>query len=412
MDTSGNRIASFFRSERPLYEHRLEAIQNQVPLDYNELVASYINLYVSRRKSMISRMLGLGEHYFPIFEQALKEKGMPTELKYLTVIESALNPHAVSRVGATGLWQFMYTTARMYGLQMDSYVDERKDPVAASRAAAEYLSDSYGRYGDWLLAIASYNCGTGNVDRAVHRAGGKLDFWAIRPYLPRETQDYVPKYIAAVYIMSYAPDYHITPQYASLTNDIALVEVNKRVSLSHLSESLQIEEEDLYRMNPQYKRRIVNGTGSTPKHLLIPSGKAGQFASLMDGSGQTPRVIAVSGHKPETLEYRVRQGDNLIAIANRYDCTVQDLKVWNELRSTRLVPGQKLLIYPEPEEEKASPAPAEAKTKAGGYTVYLVKKGDTLTRIAKRFGTTIQALKELNGLGNVQTLRIGMTLKL
>src|SRR3546814_386429 len=261
-------------------------------------------------------MVGLSEYYFPIFEQALKERGLPLELKYLSVVESALNPMAVSRVGATGLWQFMYTTAKEYELQMNSYVDERRDPVAASRAAADYLSNMYGRYGDWLLAIASYNCGPGNVDRAIYKAGGKLDFWAIQPYLPGETRNYVPTYIAVTYIMNYAKEHEIYPDAPELALEPVPVQVDKYVSLSSLSRTLDMDKEQLYLINPKYRRRIVNGSGARPQTVWLPPVKAELYASLKENGGEA-RAIAVSDveEAAEQVVYRVRRGDNMSAIA-------------------------------------------------------------------------------------------------
>lgn len=395
--------------ERTIYELRLDSIEKHVPLDYNEFVRSHIELYVYKRKGMVSRMMGLSEYYFPIFERALKERGLPLELKYLSIVESALNPNAVSRVGATGLWQFMYTTAREYGLRMNSYVDERRDPVAASRAAAEYLNNMYGRYGDWLLAIASYNCGSGNVDRAIYKAGGKLDFWAIRPYLPQETRNYVPAYIAVTYIMNWAEQYDIYPDAPVFAFKTTPVQVEKRLSLSHLSRELDVDMNQLCLLNPKYKRRIVNGSGANPQTVWIPEEKQELWAGLSQAGGK-PEAVAVSAggkQKPsEPVHYRVKSGDNLTSIANRFNCTVQDLKVWNDLRTTRLVPGQRLVI--EPEEGEASPQPARkylAKT-------YKVKRGDTLSGIAERFNTSVTLLKELNGIRNSTSLRAGKVIRI
>ncbi|MFS8616114.1 MAG: transglycosylase SLT domain-containing protein [Solitalea sp.] len=391
----------------PLYKRQLDSIQNMVPLTYNEVVESYIDQYVHRRKGLISRMMGLSEYYFPIFEQALKEKGLPVELKYLSIVESALNPNAVSRVGATGLWQFMYTTAREYGLQMNSYIDERRDPVAASQAAAEYLSNMYGRYGDWLLAIASYNCGPGNVERAIHKAGGKLDFWAIRPYLPQETRNYVPAYIAVTYLMNYAEEHEIHPAPPELAVQCVPVQIEKHISLSSLSRQLDMEAEQLYLLNPKYRRRIVNGSGAHPQTVWLPPVKAELYASLQRGEAD-PKVLAASDKKetddPEPVYYTVRKGDNLTAIANRFRCSVQDLKVWNDLAGTRLVPGQRLMVT-------SGEAADQPQSRTYLVRTYKVQRGDTLSGIAARFGTSVAVLKELNGIRNATALRAGKIIK-
>ncbi|QEC51027.1 membrane-bound lytic murein transglycosylase D [Anseongella ginsenosidimutans] len=391
----------------PLYERQLDSIEKTVPLDYNEIVRSHIELYTYKREGLVSRMMGLSEYYFPIFEQALKEKGLPVELKYLSIVESALNPMAVSRVGATGLWQFMYTTAREYGLQMNSYIDERRDPVAASQAAAEYLNNMYGRYGDWLLAIASYNCGPGNVDRAIYKAGGKLDFWAIMPYLPRETRNYVPAYIAVTYAMNYAKAHDIYSAPPEFAFTPMPVQIEKYISLSSLSRSLDMDPEELYLINPKYRRRIVNGSGASPQTVWLPPAKAELYASLQKEGGAA-KVIAASNDEEETAEpvyYKVRSGDNLSAIANRFRCSVQDLKVWNDLRGTRLVPGQRLLVSSEEKEIAAREETYLAKT-------YRVRRGDTLSSIAARFNTSVAVLKELNGIRSASSLRAGSTIRI
>lgn len=390
------------------YEQRLDSIENIIPLDYNDVVASYIDQYVHRRKGLIARMMGLSAYYFPLFEQALKEKGIPVELKYLSIVESALNPNAVSRVGATGLWQFMYTTAREYDLQMNSYVDERRDPVAASQAAAAYLSNMYGRYGDWLLAIASYNCGPGNVDRAIHKAGGKLDFWAIRPFLPQETRNYVPAYIAVVYLMNYAEAYHIYPVQSELATASVPVQIENHISLTNLSRQLDMDANQLFLLNPKYRRRIVNGSGAHPQTVWLPSVKAELYAALQQQEGD-PKVITASTGEAEPAEpvfYTVRKGDNLTSIANRYRCTVQDLKVWNDLSGTRLVPGQRLMVSSGVTEDHLAQEP-----KTYLAATYKVRRGDTLSSIAARFGTSVAVLKELNGIQKATALRAGKIIK-
>lgn len=410
------RLASRPVDHRPLYERELDSIENAVPLDYNESVNAYIEQYVYRRKGQISRMMGLGEYYFPIFEQALKEKGLPLELKFLSVVESALNPMAVSRVGATGLWQFMYTTAKEYDLQINSYIDERRDPVAASRAAAQYLSNMYSRYGDWLLAIASYNCGPGNVDRAIYKAGGKLDFWAVRPYLPQETRNYVPAYIAVTYMMNYADKYRIYPAEASLAFEPVPVLIEKHISLSRLSRELEMDAGQLYLMNPKYRRRIVNGSGARPQTIWLPPLKAERYAGLQRGEAEA-RLITASNNEGDAPGaqtedtapefYRVKSGDNLIAIANRFDCTVQDIKVWNKLAGSRIVPGQRLQVS-----SNALESGDKAKEKAYLVKTYKVQRGDTLLSIAARFGTSVAKLKELNGIRSATALRAGKVIKL
>ena len=356
---------------------RLDSIRKSIPLDYNEYVQKYIDVYTSR-KSMMGKMLGLSSYYFPIFEQALKSYNIPDELKYLPIIESSMNPHAVSRVGATGLWQFMFTTAKGYGLNMDNFVDERKDPVQASQAAAAYFHDAYEELGDWLLAIAAYNCGTGNVNRAITKANSR-DFWEIRPFLPQETRNYVPAFIAAVYVMNFASKHQILEQKSPLAIKTDTVQVDHFVSLTALSEALELETDALFVLNPSYKRKIVNGTVESPKRIIMPAAKLSNFAMIYEVLNNTPldvdtKVILASNddkrlrnHKRSTdlraakspaasAFYKVRPGQNLSNIADQYNVAVQDLKVWNKLKGSTIVPGQRLIIS-----KKLAPAKAEAK---------------------------------------------------
>lgn len=261
-----------------IYERRLDSIQKEVPLVYNEYVQSYIDLYLSQRDD-ISRIAGLTKYYFPIYEKAFQEAGIPDELKYLSIVESKLDPYAVSRVGATGPWQFMSNTAHTYGLVMDDYVDERRDPIQSSAAAAAYLKDAYEQFGDWLLAIASYNCGKSEVMQAIDKAGSN-DFWAIREYLPAETRGYVPAYIAMTYVMNYYKRYHIMPQPCSMALKTDTVSVDKVVSLYSVSKVLKISLSQLTALNPSYKRLIVNGSAASPKRLVIPQSSKDKYTAL------------------------------------------------------------------------------------------------------------------------------------
>jgi membrane-bound lytic murein transglycosylase D len=240
-----------------VYKGRLDSIQKQIPLEYNEYVQSYIDIYTAqRRKASMAKIIGLAKYYFPIYEKAFREAGIPEEIKFLSVVESALDPNAVSRVGATGPWQFMFTTARLYGLKMDNYVDERKDPIQASYATARYLKDAYNDFGDWLLAIASYNCGKGNVMRAMQKSGGN-DFWSIRNYLPAETRGYVPAFIAISYVMNYYKKHQIIPEECNFSTKNDTVLVNKFVSLNNLSKALEIEPAEMAILNPLTKNALL-----------------------------------------------------------------------------------------------------------------------------------------------------------
>lgn len=396
-----------------VYKRRLDSLQKSVSLDYNEHVQSYIDIYLNR-KEQIGKMLGLSKYYFPIFEKALKEAGLPEELKFMTVIESALNPQAVSRSGAVGPWQFMYTTAKGYGLVMDSDVDERKDPVKASYAAAHYFLDSYKKIGDWLLTIAAFNCGTGAVTRAIVKSGGVADFWKVRPFLPRETQNYVPAFIATMYAMNYYQKHNIEVRPATFNTQTDVIPVNKRISMSSIARAADLDLKDLLILNPSYKKQIVNGSAAFPKPLVIPGITNGMFASLyeiLNGYETSTSAVAVSVTKispklksgPSEV-HRVEEGQSLNHIADQYGVEVQDLKVWNNLKTVVLAPGQNIRL--------SALAGAKPERMEGGYLHYIVKVGDTLSGIADKFrGATVTKIKALNGL-TISAIRPGMSLKI
>lgn len=343
-----------------VYKNRLQSIQKDVSLSYNEYVQNYIDIYTGR-KEQIGKMLGLSEYYFPIFEKALKEVGIPEELKFLTVVESALNPQAVSRSGAVGPWQFMYETARGYGLIMDNYTDERKDPVKASYAAAKYLFDAHAKIGDWLLAIAAFNCGTGAVTRAIAKSGGVADFWKVRPFLPVQTQNYVPAFIATVYSMKFFKDHEISVKPAGFSTLTDVVPVNKRISMSSIAAATNIDLKELLLLNPSFKKEIINGSELTPIPLVLPLVKNHSYTSLYDlFNGATDLTIPVP----------------LTASAN---LTVT---------------------------EKSS-----SKKNTSTYIYYTVKPGDTLSEIAEKRGSSVSNIKALNGLKK-STIKAGMRLKI
>lgn len=339
--------APSFKDFSFVLKKRLDSIERTVPLPYNEFVQEYIDIY-SSRKEMMGKMLGLSGYYFPIFEKALKSYNIPAEIKYLPIIESSMDPYAVSRVGATGLWQFMFATAKGYGLHIDSYIDERRDPVQASYAAAAYFSDAYQELGDWLLAIAAYNCGMGNVNRAIRKAGSR-DFWEIRRFLPRETRNYVPAFIAAVYVMNFSKNHEIEIQKPGFSEKMDTVHVNRHISLPKLARALNVEESMLCLLNPAYKKKIVNGSDEVPKRIVVPRVNYSNYSMVYDVLNNYPaketRVVQVSnGHKPTVLYHKVKHGQNLSIIAEKYNVEVQDLKVWNNLKSNTILPGQRLIV--------------------------------------------------------------------
>jgi membrane-bound lytic murein transglycosylase D len=410
-----------FFNQSLIYKLRLDSIAQTVPLSYKEYVQSFIDKY-TKRKLLIGKMLGLSGYYFPIFEKALKTFNIPAEIKYLPIIESEMNPHAISRVGATGMWQFMFGTAKAYGLNMDNFVDERKDPIQASYAAAAYFRDAYEELGDWLLAIAAYNCGKGNVTRAIDKAGSR-DFWAIRPYLPKETRDYVPAFIAAVYVMNYAPTHNIEKLAAPITLRTDTVQVNHFVALADVAKAINYEEETLFSLNPSYKKKIVNGTAELPKRIILPRVSQNNYAKLYDlfntdVEGNQQIILAKTddvrdlrklaklkkGTAPKFSIYKVKPGQNLTIIADLYEVEVQDLKVWNKLKSNTVIPGQYLKIY--------GGAKPQATFVKPTYISYKVKAGDTLSGIAEKFdGATVAGIKKTNNLTKA-ALQPGMVLKI
>jgi membrane-bound lytic murein transglycosylase D len=396
-----------------IYKYRLDSIRTLIPLDYNPFVQTYIDIFLDKRKEEMGQMLALGKYYFPVFEKALKAYDIPLEFKYLPIIESSMNPMAVSRVGATGMWQFMYTTARMYDLKIDNYVDERRDPTEASYAAARYLRDAYNELGDWLLALASYNCGKGNVTRAIAKAGGSRNFWDVQPYLPNETKSYVPAFIAAVYVMNYYPrhpEIKVPDEKVLKTDSIS---VNKFISFDKIANALNIDAGDLRDLNPVYKKNLINGTASEPKRLIIPKLSFKDYASFFDAlnadeDGSLKMLSASEVVNPDLKVsniHIVKKGETLNAIANYYKVEVQDIKVWNNLANYTIAIGQKLTIKKEAEQI----APEK---KAPTYITYKVKSGDNLAKIAERFeNVSINSLKALNDL-KTSILTVGMILKI
>jgi len=302
--------------ENPYYSdeviaERLSRMPNSIEMPFNSVVRSFIDRYTNRMRRSVSVMLGTSNFYMPIFEQALESYNVPLELKYLPVIESALNPKAVSRVGATGLWQFMLATGKQYGLRVNSLVDDRRDPIRASYAAARYLRDLYRIFGDWTLAIAAYNCGPENVNKAIRRSGGSMDYWKIYPYLPSETRGYVPAFIAANYVMNYYCEHNICPMLTNLPEHTDTVVVDKNVSFASISKFCDIEVSMLRDLNPQYRRDLVNGL-TEPSTIRMPLASINKFLELQDSilsydamhTGGHRTYVAVDESKPKATSHR------------------------------------------------------------------------------------------------------------
>ncbi|WP_374949914.1 transglycosylase SLT domain-containing protein [Mucilaginibacter sp.] len=362
-----------------IFKRRLDSIQKDVPLDYNEFVQGYIDNYMGRRDEM-SRILGLTKYYFPIYEKAFREVGIPDEIKYLSIVESALNPNAVSRVGAAGPWQFMSETAKIYGLKMNDYVDERRDPVQASYAAAAYLKDAYQQFGDWLLAIASYNCGKSNVEKALERTGAH-DYWSIRQYLPAETRGYVPAYIAVSYVMNYYKRHNLTTYASSISTQTDTVTVKKYVPMSKIAQALGISLKDISVLNPSYRMSVINGTDKAPRKLVIPQTIKERYAALNTVLNNPEGPVPVVNVPVYTASVQQRQ---IVASgqANGVGYT----------QGNPAVPGAPHFV------------PA----------YHTTQKGDTFTSIAAKYGVNVDELLKLNvEFGNSKTVHLqpGLTVK-
>lgn len=416
-----------FESNVPdeVYIERIKKMNSFISLPYNEIVKNYIILYSEKMPTKMSHILGLCQYYMPIFEDIFNRYDIPQELKAMAVIESAMNPLAVSRAGAKGMWQFMYSTAKMYGLHIDSFVDERLDPVKSAEAAAQYLQDSYDIFGDWNLAIASYNCGAGNVNKAIRRSGGKRAFWDIWPYLPRETRGYVPAFVGALYTMTYYKEHGIRPEAVEIPAHIDTLKINKQLHLRQVADLTAAPLEELKNLNPQYRHEIIPGE-SREYILRIPYEYTNAFIEYEDSVYRhkaeeyfNPVTIKKikDGADGERIVYRVKNGDYLGRIASRHRCTVAQIKRWNNLSSNNIRVGQRLVIYrggTSSGSASASSAPAKTQSSsaapASGGSTYTVKSGDTLSEIANRNGVTVAQLKQWNGLSG-NNIKVGQKLK-
>lgn len=404
---------------------RLEAMNSFITLPFNETVKNYMILYSEKMSTQMSRVLGLSQYYFPIFEEAFSRYDLPYELKYMSVIESMLNARATSRAGARGMWQFMYNTGRIYGLEINSFVDERLDVAKAADAAARYLADAYKVFGDWALAISSYNCGAGNVSKAIRRAGGSRDFWSIYPFLPRETRGYMPAFVGAMYAFTYAREYNISPMNVGMPAQTDTVHVTKNLHFLQLSEAVGIPIEDIRNLNPQYTHDII--PGNTKTYILnlaynwtgplLDVGIDSVYRFKAD-SLMSEKVIkeVQAASTSQRVAYRVKSGDYLGKIASRYGVSVNNLKAWNNLKSSNIRVGQILYIYKGGavvSETSASPSPAPNTTESPtGKRFYTVKSGDSLYSIAKLFpGVSADDIKNANKLSS-NSIRPGQKLEI
>jgi membrane-bound lytic murein transglycosylase D len=407
---------------------RLAQLDAKTPFNiaYNPSLESVIKNYLKNRPKTMQRLMGLSHLYFPMFEQALDKYDIPLEVKYLAIVESALNPRARSRVGATGLWQFMFTTGKMYGLNVSSYVDERRDPIKSTEAAAKYLAKLYEIFGDWDLALAAYNSGPGNVNKAIRRSGGYENYWNIRPFLPRETAGYVPAFLATLYIFEYAEEHGFGPQKPMFRHmETDTIRVKQMISLDQVSEVTGVHMEELQFLNPSYKLDIIPVIEGENYYLRLPryaaaifvANEAAIYAYAKEEFDKLEKPLPQYFDNDTRIRYRVRSGDYLGRIARKYGVRVSQIKQWNGLRSNNIRVGQRLTIYPRNPvnvnitgtETKAKETP-KPPVNTSGKTTYTVQEGDSLWTIAQKFeGVSVDNLKEWNNITS-NRLKIGMVL--
>ena len=411
-----------------VYMERLNRINSFIPLSYNSIVKNHIIYYTEKMPSKASHILGLSSYYLPIFEEIFDYYGLPKELKAMAIIESALNPVAVSRARAKGMWQFMYRTALQYNLKINSYVDERLDPIASTHAAAKYLRDSYTIFGDWFLAISSYNCGVGNVNKAIRRAGSR-DFWKIYPYLPRETRGYVPSFIAAMYMLEYYKEHNLRPAQFNLPAHVDTFKVNKNLHFEQISAVIGIPVDELKNYNPQYIQNII--PGNSGEHILqLPFNytvpfveKEKEVYAYKDSVYFNPitkesiRKNAATSNGGDRVHI-VKRGETLGHIAMKYHVSVKNLMRWNGLSSKSVLRiGQRIRIYggsgPAVSSSSGGSKSSATTSKSGGYEWYTIKKGDTLLGIAYKFkGVSLNDILSLNGLTKNSKIYPGRKIKI
>lgn len=474
---SQNSVLSKLTDDTTKYDHndslmykRLCEIHTPIQVAYNDKVKRFIELYSVQRQRSSSVILGLAQYYYPWMKAIFDKYDLPEELVYITIIESALNPTAVSPAGATGIWQFMYGTGKLYGLEVTSYVDDRRDPYKATEAAARHFRDLYNIFGDWGLAISAYNCGAGNVRKAIQRSGGKTDFWGVYPYLPRETQNYFPAFIGAMYMMTYHNLYGIQPAQISIPLDVDTIMINKETHFLQIANVLNINYDEIKTLNPQYKKDIIPAFNQ-PMPVRLRSNDLLKYIALADSipnynydayfnPTKNLNQVAANGtvtddgmmivQKTPNKYHVVKKGETLGKIAGKYHTTVSSIKSLNHLRSTNLRVGQKLMVkkgttvtVPNPNAKKTEqdttkvianngvidsvkatsdtiggPAPVKTQPEIKpvkpqvDYTSYTIRQGDTLYSIAKRYGTTANDLAQYNNLTNKDALKIGQKLKI
>ena len=452
-----NDIENLNIDEKVDYELSTELLQSRLAemnakspfrIEYNQSLENVIKSFLKYRKKSFGRLMAISEYYFPLFEEEFAKNNVPLEMKYLDVVESALNPKAVSKMGATGLWQFMYHTGKQYNLTIDSYVDERSDPLKSTAAASQYMTNMHAIFGDWELVLAAYNSGPGNVSKAIRRSGGKQNYWNIRKNLPKETQGYVPAFLATMYLYNYRKEHGIVPDRAELPHFATdTIRIKREISFKQISDLLDVPVSQLQLLNPSYKLNLVPFYKDKNHYLRLPLDKIAVFTSNEDkiyayaqyqleqreSPFQSSSAIASQTvSQTRTKYYKVRRGDNLGAIANKYDVSVTDLKKWNGIKGNTIAAGKSLKIIStenrvktvknEPKIEIAATQVKNTKTTkitkevskdslAATASFYIVQKGDNLHAIAKNNNVTVAQIKEWNHLSG-DAIQLGTSLRL
>jgi len=444
-DTVTESIVSDFPDS--VYVEQLQDIDSYVDLSYNKTVKNFINLYLNTQKTHTEFIIGLSAYYFPLIEEILDKYNLPKELKYMTIIESALNPAVRSSANAVGLWQFMYGTGKMYKLDIGTFVDERCDPVKATEAAAKYLSDLYKIYNDWHLVIAAYNCGPGNVNKAIRRCGGTHDYWKIYYKLPRETRGYVPAFIAVAYVMNYYKEYGLKPHYPDFPLVTDTVIIHDYLHFNQISKILNISDEELSALNPQYSLKIIPAHEDKGYPLCLPINKIEDYIDreeevyaynrekifpnneIQIPNGRYTHFYPTSIKGKTRILYKVKQGDNLGQIAENYHVRINDLRYWNNIRRSLIREGQKLAIFVPTSKKNVYAnlnvsSSSKRKTSDNSsviinneaentdYVYYTVKSGDNLWSIARRFpGISNDDIMQLNQMED-ENIEPGQKLKI
>ncbi|MDG2415629.1 MAG: transglycosylase SLT domain-containing protein [Flavobacteriaceae bacterium] len=432
---SAQDSVTFFNPPKDSLKSRLTLLDQKTILDsrYNPSLERVIKMYLGSKRILIQKMLHRSAYYFPLFERELDALSMPMEIKYLAIVESALNPKARSRVGATGLWQFMYGTGKMMGLEVNNYIDERQDPLKSTQAAFKYLKKLHGMFGDWNLALAAYNSGPGNVRKAIRRAGGVKDFWAIRSFLPRETAGYVPALLTTMYLFEYAESHGFElPKTVAASYATDTIHLKKAISFTQLSKALSLSEQTIEQLNPVYKIGIIPQIEGKPQVLRLPIASTALFIDQQDSIYAAVAAEMAILKKPfpalqtvgAPLRYRVQSGDYLGKIAQRYGLRVLDIKKWNRLRNNNLSIGQRLTLYPKRfpvsgfgsasagGQKNDQKSPQKSPSIAADQKTYTVAVGDSLWSIAQKVeGVSVADLKKWNDIWNNQ-LKPGTTIKL